>query len=103
MCSSSGLRLGHDLVLILLAPHNSVFEAIEVSGGYQFRYFDSDGREWKHTAHVLSAGMDFALPLDFRVGTYVNYEHRDFSNPSTFPDREVIDELYGLSSADRKS
>jgi tetratricopeptide (TPR) repeat protein len=99
--------IGFDIGVRHLFPVNvpemleGVFEAIDVSGGYQFRFFDSDGREWKHTAHLLSAGIDVELPLDFRFGTHVIYEHRDFSNPSTFPDREVIDRVYGLSGSDR--
>ena len=41
------------------------------------------------------------LPLGVSVRTAASYEHRDFDNPSTFPDVEVADTEYGLSNSDR--
>ncbi len=97
-----GIGLSHQLPVKVPKAIERVVEAIELRGGYQFRFFDSDGREWKYTSHILDAGIDVEFPYDIRVGTHVVYERRDFANPSTYPDREVIDQAYALSSADRK-
>lgn len=77
-------------------------EALRVGGGYRYRYYVSEGREWKHMSHVLSASLELELPLDFMLGTRASYELRDFANPSTFPDRQVEGEQYALSSQDRR-
>ena len=97
-----GIGVNHQLPVRVPKMMERAVDSIDVRGGYQFRLFDSRGREWKHTSHILNLGIDVGLPHDFRIGTHVVYEHRDFSNPSTFPDREVIDRVYALSSADRK-
>ncbi len=81
---------------------DAVFEALRIGGGYRFRWFDSDGREWKHMSHIASAAFELDLPYGFGLVNRFSYEYRDFSNPSTFPDREVADEPYRLSSADRQ-
>ncbi len=79
-----------------------IFEEIEIGGGYRFRYYDSQGNEWKHMAHVFSASIEIELPLDFSVATRASYEFRDFLNESTYPDNEVIGQPYTLSGAERR-
>lgn len=81
---------------------DEVFEQVEISGGYRFRYYDSEGDEWKHMAHIFSARIEVELPLDFSFSTRASLEFRDFSNPSTYPDNEVINEQYTLSGVDRE-
>ena len=81
---------------------DALFEALRIGGGYRFRWFDSKGREWKHTSHVVSAALELDLPHGFGLVNRVSYEYRDFANPSTFPDREEEDQPYRLSSADRQ-
>ena len=97
-----GIGLSHQYPIQVPVTLERIFEALEVGGGYQFRLFDSDGSEWKYTSHILRAGIDAELPRDFSVGAHVMYEYRDFGHRSTFPDREVIDEAYLLSGADRE-
>jgi hypothetical protein len=75
--------------------------SLEVGAGYRFRYYDSDGDEWKHQAHVLSGVVNFAFPFDITFRNRASYEFREFENPSTFPDREVADLRYALANDDR--
>ncbi|MBK7949032.1 MAG: hypothetical protein IPK00_09865 [Deltaproteobacteria bacterium] len=77
-------------------------EALRVAGGYRYRYYVSQGREWKHMSHIASAAIELELPLDIRLSTRFSYEFRDFANPSTFPDRQVVDQQYTLSGSDRR-
>jgi hypothetical protein len=76
-------------------------ESLQLGGGYRFRYYDSDGDEWEHQAHVLSAVMNFEFPFDIRFQNRASYEFREFENASTFPDREIADQRYALASDDR--
>ncbi|MFO0689875.1 MAG: tetratricopeptide repeat protein [Myxococcota bacterium] len=79
-----------------------VLEAMRIAGGYRYRYYVSQGREWKHMSHIASGAIELEFPRDFRFSTRVSYEFRDFSNPSTFPDRQVVDQQYTLSGGDRQ-
>jgi len=101
-----GIGLGFAVDHRYLAPVpdrlDDFIEAIEIGGGYRFRYYDSEGDEWKHTAHIVNARIDLELPLDFRFSTRASLEYRDFENPSTFPDHETVDEQYALSGVDRE-
>jgi tetratricopeptide (TPR) repeat protein len=81
---------------------DQIFETIEIGGGYHFLYFDSQGDEWKHMSHIVTLGTNLEFPHGISLTTAISYEYRDFSNPSTYPDREVIDEEYALSSQDRQ-
>ncbi len=80
---------------------DEILEQIEIGGGYRFRFYDSEGEEWEHFSHLLSAGIEIELPLDISVATRFSYEHRDFLNPSTFPDVETVNVEYTLSNSDR--
>ena len=42
------------------------------------------------------------LPLGFDLGTSASYERRDFDNRSSFPDAEVPNQEYLLSTDDRE-
>jgi len=97
-----GFGMEHRYLIPLSADVREVFEEIEVGGGYRFRYYDAEGDEWEHFGHIFSAGMLFEFPLDISFATRVSYEFRDFSNPSTFPDSEVVGEVYTLSNNDRR-
>ncbi len=81
---------------------DGILEQVELIGGYRFRYYNSEGDEWEHFAHIFSARLEVELPLDFSVSTRASLEYRDFANPSTYPDSEVVDEEYTLSNADRE-
>jgi tetratricopeptide (TPR) repeat protein len=81
---------------------DEILEQVELIGGYRFRYYNSEGDEWEHFAHIVSTRIEVELPLDFSVSTRVSLEYRDFANPSTYPDSGVIDEEYSLSNADRE-
>ena len=81
---------------------DEIFEQIELIGGYRFRYYNSEGDGWEHFAHIFSTRLEVELPLDFSFSTGASLEYRDFANPSTYPDSEVIDEEYTLSGADRE-
>jgi tetratricopeptide (TPR) repeat protein len=97
-----GLGLEHFYSLPITEAASDFFEQVVARGGYRLGYYDSQGREWTHWSHRLSVGLEFDLPLDFLFDASFAYEHRDFANPSTFPDSEVPDEEYGLSSVDRE-
>ena len=97
-----GIGVSHNYPLSVPDALDRVFKEVDLSGGYRFVFFDSDGTEWKYMAHVFDVGLDVELPLGFRASTHVLYEFRDFAHPSTFPDREVADVPYALSSADRE-
>ncbi|MEZ4331136.1 MAG: tetratricopeptide repeat protein [Myxococcota bacterium] len=77
-------------------------EALRIGGGYRYRYYVSQGREWKHMSHVFSASLELDLPLDVGLTTRASYELRDFANPSTFPDFQPDGVQYALSSQDRR-
>lgn len=96
-----GGALEHRYIVPVPVAVNALFEEIRLGGGYRYRYYVSQGREWKHMSHILSAGLEFEFPLDIRLLTRASYEYRDFANPSTFPDQQVIDEQYRLSGSDR--
>jgi tetratricopeptide (TPR) repeat protein len=116
-CAPAGLNSGHERdrdgwgvggainhrYLVPVPPVvDEIFESIEVGGGYRFLYFDSQGDEWKHMSHIGSLAMDLEFPFDISLGTLVSYEYRDFSNPSTYPDAEIANQEYALSSQDRQ-
>jgi tetratricopeptide (TPR) repeat protein len=81
---------------------DEILEQVELIGGYRFRYYNSEGDEWEHFAHIFSTRLEVELPLDFSVSTRASLEYRDFANPSTYPDSEVVDQEYTLSNADRE-
>ncbi|MCA9506471.1 MAG: tetratricopeptide repeat protein [Spirochaetaceae bacterium] len=97
-----GSALEHRYPIALPVSMDEVLEGLDLAGGYRFRYFHSQGKEWKHFAHVFSAGLAFDFPAGFDLDTRASYEFRDFVSPSTFPDRETVSFQYGLSDADRK-
>lgn len=98
-----GAVLHHDVLLPVPAAIDDVVEEVTLDGGYRFRYYDAEGDEWEHFSHFFSAGIGVELPLDFRISTRATYEYRDFANPSTFPDNEVVGVSYvPLASADRE-
>jgi len=97
-----GAAVEHRYSIPLLDATDGVFDAVWLGGGYRFRYFDSQGDEWKHMSHILTAALEFDLSHGFNLTTRAGYEFRDFSNPSSFPDEEIIDEQYALSGGDRQ-
>ncbi len=96
-----GGALEHRYLVPIPEAVNAVFEEVRLGGGYRYRYYVSDGSEWKYMSHILSGGLEFEFPLDISLATRVSYEYRDFANPSTFPDQEVDGVPYSLSSQDR--
>ena len=97
-----GAAIEHRYPIPLPASVSDVLKGLETSVGYRFRYYDSRGDEWKYLAHVVSLGAEVEFPYDFTLGGRVSYEYRDFSNPSTFPDKETIGLVYALSGVDRE-
>jgi tetratricopeptide (TPR) repeat protein len=98
-----GGAVQHTYLVPVPSGMDEIFEEVEIGGGYRFRYYDSEGDEWEHFAHVFSAGIGVELPFDFSIGILASYEFRDFLNPSTFPDREVVGVSYApLSNSDRQ-
>ncbi len=97
-----GGGIEHRYLVPISGRMQEILEQVELGGGYRFRYYDAEGDEWEHFSHLFSAGMLIDFPLDFSFATRFSYEFRDFANPSTFPDSEVVGEVYTLSSADRK-
>jgi len=97
-----GGALEHRYSIPLPDAIRGALEEIRTGGGYRYRYYVSDGREWKYMSHVFSAGLEFEFPFDLRLLTRASYEFRDFANPSTFPDREDVGFQYALSSQDRQ-
>ena len=96
-----GAGLEHRYLVPVPNGLNKIVEQLELGGGYRFRFYDSEGDEWEHFSHLLNAAVSVELPFDFSVSTRVSYEHRDFANPSTFPDVEQPDVEYTLSGNDR--
>jgi tetratricopeptide (TPR) repeat protein len=97
-----GIALIHRFPLPIPDALDDVIEVAQIEGSYRFGYYDAEGDEWEHFSHYLTAGLRIELPLDFRVGCLASYEFRDFANPSTFPDNEVIGQPYTLASQDRE-
>lgn len=97
-----GAAVEHRYSLPLPDATDGILDAVWLGGGYRFRYFDSQGDEWKHMSHVLTAALELDLSHGFNLTTRAGYEFRDFSNPSSFPDEEVINQQYALSSGDRQ-
>ncbi len=97
-----GTAIEHRYSLPLLDSTEAFLDAVWLGGGYRFRYFDSQGSEWKHMSHVLTAGLEFHFSHGFSLTTRAGYDFRDFSNPSTFPDQEIVDREYRLSGSDRR-
>jgi tetratricopeptide (TPR) repeat protein len=103
-----GAALEHRYLVPIAEPLEPILEEIRLGGGYRYRYYVSQGSEWKHMSHILSAALELELPYGIGLATRASYELRDFSNPSTFPDREPVavptdDSLqYSLSSQDRR-
>ncbi len=96
-----GAAVEHRYSLPILGPASAFLDALRLGGGYRFRYYDAQGSEWKHMSHVFTAGLELDLPHGFSLANRFGYEYRDFSNPSTFPDREPENVQYRLSSQDR--
>lgn len=91
----------HRYLLPLARELEGYVDQIEVGGGYRFLYYDSEGSEWEYVGNLVSASLDVAFPFDIHVETRASYEHRDFANPSTFPDVEEANTVYFLSGSDR--
>jgi len=96
-----GAAMEHRYLVPVPQALDQVLEQIELDGSYRFLFYDSEGSEWEHFSHRFAAQAVLELPLDVSVRTAASYEHRDFDNPSTFPDAEAADTEYGLSSSDR--
>ena len=96
-----GGALEHRYLIPVPEAVDAVFEEVRIGGGYRYRYYVSDGSEWKYMSHILSAALEFEFPLDISLSTRVSYEYRDFANPSTYPDHEQTNQPYSLSSRDR--
>ena len=97
-----GAALIHQYPLPVPDVLDAVVEQARLDGSYRFGYYDAEGDEWEHFSHLLTAGLRVELPLDFRVACSTSYEYRDFANPSTYPDNEVIGQPYTLSDDDRE-
>lgn len=97
-----GAAIQHVYLVSVPEIIDRVFEEVAIGAGYRFRYFDSEGREWEHFSHILSATLEIELPLSFSLATLASYERRDFEYPSTFPDTEVQFTQYTLSPDDRE-
>jgi len=97
-----GAALEHRYRIPLADSLGDLLDEARIGGGYRYRYYVSDGREWKYMSHILSAAFELDFPYELSLLTRASYEFRDFANPSTFPDREVVDQEYGLSSQDRQ-
>jgi tetratricopeptide (TPR) repeat protein len=61
-----------------------------LTGGYEYTYFESDGREYSHQAHRVFAGLGFALPWSLGLDLEGSYAYRAFRHPTSFPDREDL-------------
>jgi tetratricopeptide (TPR) repeat protein len=98
-----GAAVHHEIPISVPSAIDEVVEEIDLVGGYRFRYYDAEGDEWEHFAHILSAGIIVELPFEVSIATRATYEYRDFANPSTFPDNEVVGVSYvPLSNVDRE-
>ncbi|MBY0399035.1 hypothetical protein K2X89_01985 [Myxococcota bacterium] len=97
-----GGALEHRYAIPLPPALASGLKAMRVAGGYRYRYYVSQGSEWKYMSHVATVALELEFPLEIRFATRASYEFRDFANPSTFPDRETINLQYALSRADRR-
>lgn len=97
-----GLALEHRYIVPLPPGIESIAEVLVVRGGYRFGWYDSEGTEWQHFSHVLSAGLNVELPFDLGLDVDAAYERYDYENPSTFPDAETANQLYVLASEDRE-
>jgi tetratricopeptide (TPR) repeat protein len=81
---------------------SGTLEELRIGGGYRFRYYRSQGSEWKYMSHVASALIELEFPFDVSLSTRASYEFRDFANPSTFPDRPIAGTPYSLAKQDRR-
>jgi len=97
-----GAAIEHRGLLPVPDVVDSIIEAITLGGGYRFRFYDAEGEEWEHHAHIFSAGAQVELPFDTRVFARASYEYRGFLNPSTFPDVQTVGQEYTLSNSDRR-
>jgi tetratricopeptide (TPR) repeat protein len=102
-----GIGVGGAIYHVYPVAVSSRFEEflkdVEIGGGYRIRYYDSEGDEWDHLAHIFSAGIEIELPHDFSVATRASYEFRDFSESSSFPDVEIVGVSYvPLSNQERE-
>ena len=96
-----GGAIEHVYPVPLPVAFDDAVEALNLGAGYRFRYYDSDGDEWQHQAHVLSAVVNFEFPFDISFRNRASFEFREFENPSTFPDSEIANELFQISGGDR--
>lgn len=96
-----GGALRHLFLVPIADGLDEVIRELQFGGGYRFRYYDSEGEEWEYFSHVFDVILAVAMPLDLNATARFSYEHRDFLNPSTFPDSETASVQYGLSNDDR--
>ena len=96
-----GLALEHRYLVPLMPVAEEMIESLIVRGGYRFGWYDSDGTEWEHFAHVLSAGVNLELPLDVSFDAEAAYERYDYANASTFPDAQTPGQPYLLDANNR--
>lgn len=97
-----GFAVDHSYLVDVPSALDDALEALEIGGGYRFRYYDDEGSEWEHFAHILSARLQASFPLGIEAGASVSYERRDFDNRSSFPDAQVPNFEYALSNEERE-
>ena len=97
-----GAEIAHSYLIPLAGPVEDAIESMVVRGGYRFDFYDSQGTEWERFGHTLSLGMNFEFPFDVSLDASGAYEHFDYLNPSTFPDRVPGGREYALDQDDRE-
>ena len=76
----------------------------EVSFGYRWHHYDSEGREYEFQAHEFEIGVRTLLPWRFVLDVQGSYMYRPYDHPSTYPDPDdlVAGVEYGLRDRDKR-
>jgi tetratricopeptide (TPR) repeat protein len=76
----------------------------DLSFGYRWHHYDSEGREYDFQAHELVLGARTFLPWRFVLDVQGGFTYRPYDHPSTYPDpRDLVPGVqYGLRSGDKR-
>lgn len=76
----------------------------ELSFGYHWHHYDSQGREYDYQGHEFELGARTRLPWRFVLDLQGRFIWRPYDHPSTYPDPDdlVANQEYGLSNNDKE-
>lgn len=98
-----GWEISTGLEHVVPLPDGLGLRKTSVRGGYQFSWYDANGREYSHQEHAFELTADTTGPLELELAADVTYAYRPYRHASTFPDPPIFFGVpYTLDQDDRE-